>query len=70
MNNITTEISVVHPIHYDVYDLCNMYKQEKLSVFKVAMLKEICAHFELPFKSKVKKSSYEYNMYTSCSLKG
>ena len=49
------EINVFHPIHYDVYDLCDMYEQKRLSVYKVAMLKEICAHFELPFKSKDKK---------------
>lgn len=55
VNNIIVEINVVHPIHSDVYDLCDMYEQKKLSVFKVAMLKEICAHFKLPLKSKDKK---------------
>ena len=57
VNNIIAEINVIHPIHYDVYDICDMYEQKRLSGFKVAMLKEICAHFELPFKSKDKKQA-------------
>ena len=57
VHNIIAEINVFHPIHYDVYDLCDMYEQKRLFVFKVAMLKEICAHFELPFKSKDKKQT-------------
>ena len=57
MHNIIAEVNVVHPINYDIYDLCDMYKQKKLSVFKVAMLKEICEHFELSFKSKDKKQA-------------
>ena len=55
--HIIAEVNVVHPIHYDTFDLCDMYKQKKLSVFKVPMLKEICEHFELPFKSKNKKQA-------------
>jgi hypothetical protein len=34
-----------------------MYKQKSLSVFKITMLKEICGHFELQFKSKDKKQT-------------
>jgi hypothetical protein len=48
------EIDVCHPIYHDAYDLCDMYKQKSLSVFKITMLKEIFAHFELQFKSKDK----------------
>ena len=55
IHSIIAEVSVLHPIHYNIYDLRYMYKQKKLSVFKVAMLKEICEHFEFSFKSKDKK---------------
>ena len=51
------EIDVCHPIYHEAYDLCDMYKQKSLSVFKITMLKEICAHFELQFKSKDKKQT-------------
>jgi hypothetical protein len=50
-------IGVCHPIYHDAYDLCDMYKQKSLSVFKITMLKEMFAHFELQFKSKDKKLS-------------
>jgi hypothetical protein len=46
------EIDVCHPIYHDDCDLCDMYKQKSLYVFKITMLKEICAHFELQLKSK------------------
>ena len=55
MNLISNELNVAHPIYYDAYDLCELQKQNKLSGFKVPMLKEICSHFELGFKSKDKK---------------
>jgi hypothetical protein len=51
------EIDVCHPIYHDAYDLCDMHKQKSLSVFKITMMKEICAHFELQFKSKDKKQT-------------
>ena len=55
INLISNELNVAHPIYYDAYDLCELHKQDKLSGFKVPMLKEICSHFELGFKSKDKK---------------
>ena len=55
INLISNELNVTHPIYYDVYDLCELHKQDKLSGFKVPMLKEICSHFELRLKSKDKK---------------
>jgi hypothetical protein len=56
------EIDVCHPIYHHAYDLCDMYKQKSLSVFKITMLKEICAHFELQFKSKDKKHTHRQNI--------
>ena len=58
MWKMLAEIDVCHPKYHDAYDLCDMYKQKSpLSVFKITMLKEICAHFELQFKLKDKKQT-------------
>ena len=68
--DIQREMNVAHPIFYDVYDLCDMYEKGKLSAFKVPMLKEICSHFELAFKSKDKKQDLikrVSNMVQQCS---
>ncbi len=54
-SNIVREIRVVHPIFYDSYDLCELHRKKKFTLFKVIMLKEICQHFELPFTSRDRK---------------
>lgn len=56
VKNILSTISTTHPVVYENYDLCDIAKNEKLYTFKVTKLKEMCAHFEIPFKSKDKKS--------------
>ena len=56
MEKLNVEIGLQHPITYDVYDLCDYYRQDKLTAFNVAMLKSICSHLEVPYKSKDKKS--------------
>ena len=48
VNNILDQIGIQHPIIYDVYDLCQYYKNDKLRLFNVSMLKSICEHFEIP----------------------
>lgn len=55
MNAISDTLNVEHPVIYDVYDLCELYKEKRLHVFNVSMLKEICKHFEISFKSKDRK---------------
>ena len=50
VESAVTEIGLTHPIVYDIYDLCDYVKEEKLSYFTVSVLKEICTFFELPFK--------------------
>ena len=49
---VLDKISVCHPITYDVYNICKLTHNKKLSSFKVKMLKEIYNHFELSFKSR------------------
>ena len=56
VNHILDQIGIQHPIIYDVYDLCQYYKNEKLCLFSVSMLKNLCEHIEIPFKSRDRKS--------------
>lgn len=67
---IEKEIDVQHPICFDIYDLCDLYKQRKLSQFKVKMLKEMCSYFEINLKSREKKDDLLHkisNMVEKCS---
>ena len=50
VESVVTKIGLTHPIFYDIYDLCDYVKEEKLNYFTVSMLKEICTFFELTFK--------------------
>ena len=45
---VVEAIGVRHPLMYDVFNLCEMANENKLSSFKCKMLKEICKHFEIP----------------------
>ena len=56
IDDINEEMGLKHPITYDDYDLCDYYHKDKLSAFNVTMLKSICSHLEVPFKSKQKKA--------------
>ena len=40
---VKSQIGVTHPINYDTYDLCEFNEQNRLNVFKIVMLKEICS---------------------------
>ena len=53
---VVTEIGLTHPIVYDIYDLYDYVKKEKLNSFTVSMLKEICTFFKLPNKSRDSKA--------------
>ena len=57
VDEVYQSLSVQHPIYYDAYNLCDLYRKEKLSSFNVEMLKSVCKHFEISFKSKIE------NMY-------
>ena len=75
VESVVTEIALKHQIVYDINDLCNYVKEEKLNYFTVSMLKKICTFFELPFKSrdskaflmsKIKEMTHE----CQCSVEG
>ena len=55
VNSIVDEIGLLHPIYYDVYDLCQYQKTNKLSQFNVSMLKNIPKNYEVPFTAKDRK---------------
>ena len=54
---IQSEIGVKQWVMYDVYNLCKLAFENKLSFFKVTMLKEMCEHFEIPSNSRDTKSN-------------
>ena len=56
VESVVKEIGLTHPIVYDIYDLCDYVKKQKLNYFTVSMLKEICTFFELQFKSRDSKA--------------
>ena len=53
---VMSSIGVIHPVVYDVYNLCEMAKEKKLSSFKVKMLREICDYFEIRFRVRDTKA--------------
>ena len=53
------EIGVKHTVMYDVYNLCEMAFENKLSFLKVKMLKEMCKHFEIP--SNIKRHQIKFD---------
>ena len=57
MEMLNSEINVSHPICYDRYDLCELHHSNSLRKFDVAMLKTICKHFEIPFKTRDRKQA-------------
>ena len=49
---VESQMGVTHPIIYDTYDLCECNKENRLNIFKIVMLKEICSTFDIAFKSR------------------
>lgn len=67
---VVAEIGITHPIMYDVFDLCKMKNDQRLTSFTVKMLREICNFFEIPFKIRDTKSvlvDKVTEMVSSCS---
>ena len=54
---VQSEIGVKHPVMYNVYNFCEMAFENRLSFFKVKMLREMCKHFEIPSNLRDTKSS-------------
>ena len=55
---VLDEISIQHPITFETYNICEMAAASKLQKFSIAMLQDICKHYELDtstIKQKRKK---------------
>ena len=55
LNEVYENLSVQHPIYYDAYNLCDLHRKKKIVSFNVEMLKTLCKHFGIVFKSKDRK---------------
>ena len=52
---INYQSSIQYSFYYDSHNLCDLCQTQKLDSFNVEMLKSICSHFEISFKSKDRK---------------
>ena len=55
VGEVYENLSVQHPIYYDAYNLCDLHKRKRIASFNVEMLKILCKHFGITFKSKDRK---------------
>lgn len=55
VGEVYENLSVQHPIYYDAYNLCDLHKRKRIASFNVEMLKILCKHFGISFKSKDRK---------------
>ena len=56
MAHISNELRPQHPLSYEAFNLCECARDNKLSLFNVSLLKEILRFFEVPFKSRDRKT--------------
>lgn len=71
-DDIIKEIELNHPIIYDTYDICKMHAEKKLEKLSVALLRLICAYFnmeveDLPRRRKAPYLSFINELVQSCS---
>ena len=62
VDEVVTEIGLIHPITFDGYSICELIKSDALSKFNVATLKAICVYLDLPFRVKDVKATLIYNL--------
>ena len=70
VDEVNDKLSVQHPIYYDSYNLC-LSQTQKLGSLNVEMLKSICSHFGISFKSRDRKHQLIKKlaaMIAECSL--
>ena len=56
MKSIVETIGLRHPLVYDIYNLCELCKSNKLATCNVNVLKAILKHFQIPTASKHRKA--------------
>ena len=52
ISDVVDELGVIHPISYEGYDVCELVNTGKLAKLTVPILKAMCSHFEISYKSK------------------
>ena len=68
--DVLAKIGLTDPIMYDIYDLCLFSREGKLQTFKVKMLRAMCTHFDLSFRTRDNKAdlvSKMEEMISGCS---
>ncbi len=54
---LRSEIGLQHPILFENFIICQYYREGKLKLFNIPMLKNICEYFEISFKARDKKAT-------------
>ena len=57
VEDIVSQMGLIHPISYDGHDICEHARLDTLSRFNVTMLKAMCDQFEISHKARERKSS-------------
>jgi hypothetical protein len=52
------EIGLQHPIVFENFNICQYYREGKLKLFNIPMLKNICEYFEISFRARKKRWSF------------
>ena len=52
VEDVIENLGFKRPIIFDVYNICQYYHSNKLHLFNVSMLKDMCRYFEIPYKSR------------------
>ena len=58
MARLRDEIGLQHPIVFENFNICQYYREGKLKLFNIPMLKNICEYFEISFKARDKKAVF------------
>ena len=59
-DDIIKEIELNHPIIYDTYDICKMHAEKKLEKLSVALLRLICAYFNMEVEDLPRRRKAPY----------
>ena len=57
---VLDEVELLHPIVFDTYNLCDMYKEKKLCKLTVRMLKTVSSHFDLTPETAASRRKASY----------
>ena len=70
IDEVVSQVGLNHLITFDGYDVCEQVRLSPLSQFHVTLLKTMCSHFKLPYKTREVKASLlskPRNMVEECS---